>query len=133
MSGTQMKVEYLIDTVIIIDHLNGIEAGTLWLESLKASEAVISVITLSEVLVGAGERDKPAIELFLGGYRCLPLDEATARLAADLRKENRWKLPDAFQAALATIHGLRLATRNTKDFSDARHPFVTVPYNLSLP
>jgi predicted nucleic acid-binding protein len=44
--------------------------------------------------------------------------------------ENRWKLPDAFQAALALSRGLRLATRNTRDFPPERFSFVEVPYHL---
>jgi predicted nucleic acid-binding protein len=53
-----------------------------------------------------------------------------ADLAASLRREYRWKLPDAFQAALAKHHELRLATRNTEDFPPEAHEFVSVPYAL---
>jgi hypothetical protein len=35
---------------------------------------------------------------------------------------------DALQAAAARQHGLRLATRNTKDFPPERFAFVHVPY-----
>ena len=41
---------------------------------------------------------------------------------------NGWKLPDAFQAALAQHHHLRFATRNIRDFLPERHAFVVVPY-----
>jgi predicted nucleic acid-binding protein len=41
-----------------------------------------------------------------------------------------WKLPDAFQAALALHHHLKLCTRNTKDFDPKKHSFVEVPYRL---
>ncbi|MBK6580422.1 MAG: PIN domain-containing protein, partial [Sandaracinaceae bacterium] len=57
-------------------------------------------------------------------------DGPVADLAAALRREHRWKLPDALQAAAARQHGLRLATRNTKDFPPAKHAFVVVPYTL---
>jgi len=39
----------------------------------------------------------------------------------------RAKVSDALQAAAAIHHGLRLATRNTKDFPPRRHEFVVVP------
>ncbi|MCY4453777.1 MAG: hypothetical protein OXC01_17690 [Immundisolibacterales bacterium] len=38
------------------------------------------------------------------------------------------ELPDALQAAVARRNGLRLVTRNTKDFPPERHDFVEVPY-----
>jgi len=54
-----------------------------------------------------------------------------ADLAARLRREHRWKLPDALQVAAAQHHGLRLVTRNTRDFPPERYPFVLVPYVVS--
>lgn len=58
------------------------------------------------------------------------LNAADADLAAALRREHRWKPPDALQAAVAINRGLRLATRNTKGFDPARHVFVHVPYPI---
>jgi hypothetical protein len=43
---------------------------------------------------------------------------------------NGWKLPDAFQAAIAILHDVKLCTRNTKDFNPQKHPFVEIPYLL---
>ena len=63
-----------------------------------------------------------------GGTLKLLLDSVIADLADELRREHHWKLPDAFQAALALRHGLQLATRNTKDFPPKRHDFVTISY-----
>ncbi len=60
----------------------------------------------------------------------LEISKAVGDLAASLRREYVWKLPDAFQAALAQHHDLKLVTRNTKDFPPARHEFVVVPYAL---
>jgi hypothetical protein len=56
------------------------------------------------------------------------IDTPVADLAAQLRSEHRWKLPDAFQAALGVHHNLRLVTRNIRDFPPNRHPFIEVPY-----
>jgi hypothetical protein len=47
-----------------------------------------------------------------------------------LRRTNGWKLPDAFQAAVALRHGLRLVTRNARDFDEKKHAFVLIPYRL---
>jgi predicted nucleic acid-binding protein len=124
-----MAVSVLLDSVILIDHLNGISAATRYLESV--TEANISVITRAEVLAGITLTGLPDVKEWLDRYPTLAIDRQTADLAAELRRENRWKLPDAFQAALATQHGLKLATRNTKDFPPDRHPFVVVPYSYS--
>ena len=56
------------------------------------------------------------------------ITKEVADLAAVLRRQHRWKLPDAFQAALAQTHKLRLATRNTRDFPAEKFAFVSVPY-----
>ncbi|HVP00678.1 MAG TPA: PIN domain-containing protein [Bryobacteraceae bacterium] len=118
----------LLDSVILIDHLNGISAATRYLES--AEEAWISVIARAEVLAGlAPAAVKPVVE-WLDRYPTLAIDRRTADVAAALRRKHKWKLPDAFQAALAQANGLKLATRNTKDFPPRLHAFVMVPYSL---
>ena len=69
---------------------------------------------------------------FLNLFPLHVLTEEDADLAASLRREHRWKLPDALQAAVAINHNLTLATRNSKDFDPARHSFVAIPYLLSV-
>lgn len=123
-----MKRPVLLDTVILIDHLNGDAAAMRWLGSLKPGEAVISVITRAEVLVGADDEERDMVLDLIENFPCLDITAAVADTAAKLRREHRWKLPDAFQAALAEHHGLQLATRNTRDFDPAKHAFVKVPY-----
>ena len=58
------------------------------------------------------------------------IDQATADLAAHLRRENHWKLPDAIQAAIAQHHDLKLVTRYFKDFPAEVFDFVLIPYSL---
>lgn len=125
-----MKAKYLLDTVIIIDHLNGINDATEWILSKPDNEIVISVITRAEVLTGAAKSEKSKIILLLDKYSCLPIDTFIADEAAKLRQKFRWKLPDAFQAALAITHQLKLVTRNTKDFSENKQNFVIIPYRF---
>jgi len=118
----------LLDSVILIDHLNGIRAATDYLRGLD--DACISVITRAEVLSGKmGPRTEKAADL-LNHYSTLGIGQETADVAAELRRDHGWRLPDAFQAALAKIHDLKLATRNTRDFSPKKHPFVVVPYTI---
>ncbi len=116
----------LLDSVILIDHLNGLHAASSYLQSLR--NASISVITRAEVLAGADSSSLGAITRLLDRYPTLVIDREIADRAAELRRTHRWRLPDAFQAALAQTHKLQLATRNTKDFPPAKYPWVVVPY-----
>lgn len=125
-----MKPAYLVDSAILIDNLNGVPEATRWLTSLKEGEAAISVITRAEVLSGGDAHAMSAAMMLCDQFACLDITQAVADKTADLRRRHRWKLPDAFQAALAIHHKVRLVTRNTKDFSERSHPFVLVPYRL---
>jgi predicted nucleic acid-binding protein len=125
-----MRALYLLDSAVLIDHLRGIDPATDWLRGLKEGEAVISVITRAEVLAGGVPEEAVAAFELCEQFACLPLMKETADYAADLRRANGWKLPDAFQAALAIDHGLKLVTRNSKDFSDKKHAFALIPYKL---
>lgn len=119
----------LLDSVILIDHLNGIPAATLYLREVEGAH--ISAITRAEVLAGTHPSALSLTKRLLNRYPLLTIDTEAADLAAEFRRNQGWRLPDAFQAALAQIHGLQLATRNTKDFSPVKHSWVIVPYRLS--
>ncbi len=121
-------MNYLLDSVILIDHFNGRPEATQFL--LKNRESAIFVITRAEVLTGFDPVSEVQAKAFLSLFHTHQLTEADADLAAKLRREHRWKLPDALQAAVAINHQLTLATRNSKDFDPARHTFVSIPYRL---
>lgn len=124
-----MNGNVVIDSVILIDHFNSVSQATAYLSEVGEA-AAITAITRAEVLTGFDTADVPLAAALLNRFRLLVIDEHVADLAARLRREHRWKLPDALQAAAARQHGLRLATRNTKDFPPDRHAFVHVPYTL---
>ena len=123
-------IERLIDSVIIIDHLNGIDAATRFLLGINPEETSISVITWAEILVGVEKEKLDLVKSFLNQYHIYGIDKAIADLAAQMRRKYRWKLPDAFQAALATNHRILLTTRNTKDFDPSKQSFVEIPYTI---
>lgn len=125
-----MQPEYLIDSVIFIDHLRGIKTATNWLSELSKDQACISVITRAEVKAGAKSEELSEIGLLVDSYACLEIDQNVADKAAELRRTFKWRLPDAFQAAIATSQKIKLATRNTKEFDQNKHEFVFVPYRL---
>ncbi len=120
-------MKWLLDSVILIEHFNGVEAASQYLAE-HHTDAAISVITRAEVLTGFEQRAAAKTAQFLDFFPTLGIDQTTADLAATLRRDHRWKLPDAFQAAIAQQHGLRLVTRNRRDFPPQRHAFVTIPY-----
>lgn len=124
-----MSGDVVLDSVILIDHFNAVAQATAYLSEVGES-ASITAITRAEVLTGFDSADVPLAAALLNRFRLLAIDGPVADLAAQLRREHRWKLPDALQAAAARQHGLRLATRNTKDFPPKRYTFVHVPYTL---
>ena len=122
---------YLLDSAILIDHFNGRSEATRFLLENHES-AAISVITRAEVLTGFDPVGEVQAKAFLNFFPTHVLTEEDADMAASLRREHRWKLPDALQAAVAINRQLTLATRNSKDFDPTRHSFVTIPYILSV-
>jgi predicted nucleic acid-binding protein len=120
----------LIDSVILIDHLNSVKKASDFLASLDPQETAISVITRAEILCGMDDAGFEEAGMLLNQYVLLVLDRAAGDLAARLRREHGWNLPDAFQAALAQLHHTKLSTRNNKDFNPRKHRFVEVPYAL---
>ena len=123
-------VEALLDSVIIIDHLNGVSEATAWLASEDWSRLAISVITRAEVLASASDEESAHIAHLLDSFECLPLDVAIADRAAQIRRERRLRLPDAFQVAVAVINRLNLVTRDTRHLRPDTFDFVVVPYRL---
>jgi predicted nucleic acid-binding protein len=122
-------MKLLLDSVIVIDHFNGIAAATDYL-SRHQPEAAVSVITRAEVLTGFARAAARTASQFLDCFPTLAIDQGIADLAASLRRDHGWRLPDAFQAAIARHHGLKLVTRNRRDFPPRRHRFVIIPYAL---
>ena len=123
-------IEGLLDSVILIDHLNGIEKATRFIAKLNPLETAISVITRAEILTGLPKKEQTEVISLLDQYQLLIIDKPIADLAAGLRRDHGWKLPDAFQAALAQHHKTKLITRNSKDFDPRKHAFVELPYRL---
>jgi predicted nucleic acid-binding protein len=121
-------IKRLLDSVILIDHLKGIKEATRFILKLQPEQTAVSVITRAEILTGLEEDDKKVVVPLLDQYKLLIIDQPVADMAADLRRVHRWKLPDAFQAALVLHHKIKLTTRNTKDFDPIKFDFVEIPY-----
>lgn len=124
-----LERDLLLDSVIVIDHLNGIEPATRFL-AVHRSRAAITPVTRAEVLAGLDAGDAPMCARLLDHFPTLNIDGNTADVAAGLRREHGLRLPDAFQAALALQHGMKLVTRDLRELSLETFGFVTVPYEV---
>lgn len=129
MTGATRFSGWLLDSVILIDLLNGVEEAERFLRDREGSLS-ISSITRAEVLAGLDAKQFEKVRGFLDRFPLHPIDAEVADEAARLKRIHRWKLPDALQAACALLHKHRLATRNTKDFDPRKLPWVVVPYQL---
>ena len=118
----------LLDSVIVIDYLNAVPDAVAFVDGHP--ECVLSAITVAEVLAGTDEAGFAATAAFLRSFPIFSIDAVIAEKAGRLRQSERWKLPDALQAAVAQHYGWELVTRNTKDFRPERHGFVRVPYTI---
>lgn len=123
----------MLDTDVVIDYLRGQPQAVAWMHTLT-DEAVISVVTVSELY--AGVREGPEKELladFLDTFRKVSIDEDTARCAGlykrDFGKSHNTGIADAMIAASAQAAGATLLTFNLKHFPMLEH--VRAPYAKS--
>ena len=122
-------MKWLLDSVILIDHFNGVDPATRFIAD-EHTDIALSPVTRAEVLTGFPDDHRPLATELLDQFQTLPIAAAEADLAARLRRSEGWRLPDALQAAIARHNMLVLVTRNTKDFPPGRYDFVRVPYSL---
>jgi predicted nucleic acid-binding protein len=127
-------VTYLVDANILSEATKP-EPQAKVVEWLRRHETEIAVdpIILGEIRFGihllpAGVRRRRLERWFTEGIErihCLPWDASTglrwAILLADLRASGQaMPIKDSLIAATALVHGLTIATRNTRDFTKAR-------------
>jgi predicted nucleic acid-binding protein len=116
----------LIDTVILIDYLQG--RGEAKSEINRYSEPLYSIISWMEVMCGAEtEEEEASAKLLFRSMHRVDLTSRIAQKAVEERKRSGLKLPDAVILATADCEGCILVTRNTKDF-DSGDPRVRIPY-----
>ena len=124
-------MRWLLDSVILIDHFNGIDSATRFIAE-ESMEIALSPVTRAEVLTGFSDDHRPLAAELLDQFPTLAITAAEADLAARLRRSEGWRLPDALQAAVARHNMLDLVTRNTMDFPPQRYDFVMVPYAIEV-
>ena len=117
----------LLDTNILIDYLNGIEAAKGEIE--RYDTVMISAITWMEVMVGAKDEETITIKAFLSRFVQIPVNSDIAERAVAIRRQTRMRLPDAIIWASAKSENALLVSRNSKDFPPDL-PDVRMPYSI---
>jgi len=109
-------MKYLVDSNIIIYHLNGEAIATNFLRQ-NYKEIAISQITYVEVLsFPFTPQEESSVKELLAKFTILDIDQNISNQAIENRKIKKIKLPDNLILSTAIIHNLTLVTRNTKDF-----------------
>ena len=122
----------LVDSVVLIAHLRGLEDARHWLmETRREGPLAISVVSIAELAGGMRSAERREVWRLLASFRAEPVTEVIARRAGDFGRQFRRShsgigLGDYLIAATADVKGYRLATLNVRHFpmlSDLRPPF----------
>ncbi|CAM3839024.1 type II toxin-antitoxin system VapC family toxin [Arcobacter cloacae] len=110
--------QYLIDSNIIIYHLNGEEIATNFLRE-NILNCFISRITFIEVLsFNFSINEKNDVINLLNTFTIIDTNEDISLQCLKNREIKKIKLPDNLIASTAQINNLILVTRNIKDFEN---------------
>lgn len=123
----------LIDTAIIIDLLRGHRPALDWIESLRAEDRFISIVTVFELLEGCDNlRDQRRLERELESYISLPVTDAVSLQALALLREHRLRAgigyPDCLIGATASVFDMPLYTLNVRHFRALKGLRIERPY-----
>lgn len=124
-------MRYLVDTDIVIDHLENVPETVTLLDRLASNGLAMSMITYMEAFQGVARRGptpdhaEARLEELIRVIPIIPFSAPVARRCARLReqlrgvgKKTRDRSLDLIIAATALEHGLFLITRNVNDYSD---------------
>jgi predicted nucleic acid-binding protein len=122
---------YLLDTNVVSELRRPRPHGAVlaWLKSVRDRDLHLSAVTLGEIQAGieltreqnpakAAEIESWADQV-AAAWNVLPMDAATFREWAKLmHRRSDALIEDAMIAATARVHGLKVVTRNLRDFKE---------------
>lgn len=124
----------LLDTSVILDHLNGRYGRTEFLDQLIEQGHVLACcpVNITEVYAGIRPGEESKTEGFIDSLECLPVTPAIARQAGLLRRDWRTKgqtlsYTDVTIAAVALANQAPLLTDNRKHFPMPELQLVPLP------
>jgi len=130
---------YLLDTNVLSELRRGPRADEnvrRWVSGIAELQTYISVVSLMELEIGVRlkERTDPHQGAILRQWlstvrmrfanRTLDVDTAVASRCAQLHVPDRRPADDAYIAATALAHGLKVVTRNVADFAPMGVPLL---------
>lgn len=119
---------YTLDTNAVIYYLSGESKVVELISRVLERQGVVYVPTVVRLELlskpDITESENETIMNFLAECRQVPLDNAIADLAADVRRLYKVKTPDSIVAATALFTGSILVTRDVRDFKRVSNLFV---------
>lgn len=116
-------MRYLLDTTLIVDHVNGHQPAMALLHRLheEGAELFTCDVVVCEALSGGDDEQREVISRLLGALDYVTTDPASARQAGEARLDRhrsggRLGLGDALIAAVARGLDATVVTRNRPDF-----------------
>lgn len=113
----------LVDSDVLIASLRGRDVARDWLRDARtrSGRLAVSVVTNTEIIGGMRAPERREVARLLGSLRPLPVTDMIAHRAGELRRRYRRShaaigVVDYLIAATAQVHGLELATLNTRHF-----------------
>jgi predicted nucleic acid-binding protein len=116
-------MRYLLDTTLIVDHVNGHEPAMALLDRLyqEGAELCTCDVVVCEALSGGDDEHRRVVSRLVGALDYVATDPDVARAAGDARLERhrsggKLGLGDALIAAVARGLDATVVTRNRPDF-----------------
>ncbi|TAL57949.1 MAG: type II toxin-antitoxin system VapC family toxin [Bacteroidetes bacterium] len=127
-----MEEKFLIDTNIIIYHLDGKIPDDQKKKVRRIFETSFTISTISNIEVlgwhKITEEDRIKTENFLSNAVVIYLDKIIETKSIELKRAYNIETPDSIIAATALDNNLVLVTRNTDDFKNIKHLKLFNPF-----
>jgi predicted nucleic acid-binding protein len=122
---------YVIDTTLVIDHVNGLEPGPSTLARLfeETGNLYICDVVACEALSKGSAQERDAVSRLLDAFEYVAVAPDHARWAGDQRRRlaeagRRHPVADALIAATARALDATVVTRNVADFAAFQVPVL---------